>query len=321
MMENSPGPPRVLFMGTPEFAVATLNALLENGIQVVGVVTAPDRPAGRGRQLRSSPVKQRAQEAGIPVLQPERLRDPGFHAQLDALGATLYIVVAFRMLPATVWQRPALGTVNLHASLLPDYRGAAPINWAVINGEQRSGVTTFMISDDIDTGDLLLQRELMIGPDESAGELHDRMMEIGAALMVETVHGLAGKSLTPVPQNDASAAHSAPKLHPGTCHIDFNRSAASVHNLIRGLGPFPGAWCTWKDQSGSSMHFKIIRSRVSGLNCDRPSGTVRIDNGTLLIACSDKWIEALEVQPEGKRRMQATDYVRGLKEPQGMSVC
>ncbi len=320
-METQPNNARVLFMGTPDFAVATLNALIEAGITVVGVVTAPDRPAGRGRQLRSSPVKQHALEAGIPVLQPERLRDPEFHAQLDALGATLYIVVAFRMLPSSVWERPELGTVNLHASLLPDYRGAAPINWAVINGEQRSGVSTFMISHDIDTGDLLMQRELAIAPDETAGELHDRMMTVGAELIVQTVHGLARKSLTPVPQDHASATHSAPKLDTETCHIAFNRPAADVHNLIRGLSPFPGAWCTWKEQSGSSMHFKILRSRMTDMICDQASGNVRTENGTLHIACEDKWLEALEVQPEGKRRMQAADYVRGLKEQVGITLC
>lgn len=319
-MDTSPNNTRVLFMGTPDFAVATLNALIEAGITVVGVVTAPDRPAGRGRQLRSSPVKQRALEAGIPVLQPERLRDPEFHAQLDALNASLYIVVAFRMLPDVVWERPELGTVNLHASLLPDYRGAAPINWAVINGEERSGVSTFMISHDIDTGDLLMQRELAIAPDETAGELHDRMMTVGAELMVETVHGLARKSLTPVPQDHASATHAAPKLDTDTCHIDFSRSAADVHDLIRGLSPFPGAWCTWKELNGNSMHFKILRSRMTDMRCDRPSGTVRIENGTLHIACADKWLEALEVQPEGKRRMRAADYVRGLKEQIGITV-
>lgn len=320
-MDTSKSSPRVLFMGTPEFAVATLNALLEDGITVVGVVTAPDRPAGRGRQLRSSPVKQRALEAGIPVLQPERLRDPEFLTQLDALNASLYIVVAFRMLPAAVWERPELGTVNLHASLLPDYRGAAPINWAVINGEQRSGVSTFMISHDIDTGDLLLQRELSIGPDESAGELHDRMMVVGAELIVETVHGLSNKSLRPIPQDHSAAHHAAAKLDSDTSHIDFSAGAAQVHNLIRGLSPFPGAWCTWKEESGSSMHFKILRSRLSELDTEQASGSVRIDNGTLLIACKDKWIEALEVQAEGKRRMLASDFVRGLKLHAGMTVC
>lgn len=319
-MGTQPNNTRVLFMGTPDFAVATLNALIADGVTVVGVVTAPDRPAGRGRQLRSSPVKQRALEAGIPVLQPERLRDPGFHAQLDELNASLYIVVAFRMLPASVWERPVLGTVNLHASLLPDYRGAAPINWAVINGEQRSGVSTFMISHDIDTGDLLMQRDLAIAPDETAGELHDRMMAVGAELIVETVHGLARRSLTPVPQDHASATHSAPKLDTDTCHIDFNRPAADVHNLIRGLSPFPGAWCTWKEQSGSSMHFKILRSRMTDMRCERASGAVRTENGTLHIACADNWLEALEVQPEGKRRMQAADFVRGLKEQSGITV-
>jgi methionyl-tRNA formyltransferase len=305
--------PRVIFMGTPDFAVATLNALRHHGIEVVGVVTAPDRPAGRGRQLRASPVKLRAVEAGIPVLQPERLKDPAFHEALDALDATLYIVVAFRMLPEAVWGRPALGTINLHASLLPDYRGAAPINWAVINGERKSGVTTFLISHEIDTGDILLQQEIAIGPDETAGELHDRMMGIGAELVVATVNGLAQGSLQPQAQDALAAKHAAPKIDSATCHIDHGNQAQQVHDLVRGMSPFPGAWCTWNEEGRAAMHFKILRTRTTGMACDAAPGTVRIEDEKLRIACADEWIEALEVQPEGKRRMEVKDFIRGIR--------
>lgn len=300
-------------MGTPDFAVASLNALLHNGIDVVGVVTAPDRPAGRGRQLRASPVKERALKAGIPVLQPERLKDPAFHEALDELSATLYIVVAFRMLPEVVWSRPPLGTINLHASLLPDYRGAAPINWAVINGETKSGVTTFLISHQIDTGDILLQEELSIGPDESAGELHDKMMVVGAELIVRTALGLAAGTLEPHAQDAHAARHSAPKIHSDTCRIDFSRPAQQVHDLVRGMSPFPGAWCTWKEADRPPMHFKILRTRITGHSTDSPSGTVELADGKILIACGDGILEALEVQPEGKRRMDASEFVRGIR--------
>lgn len=304
---------RVLFMGTPDFAVASLIALIDNGIDVVGVVTAPDRPAGRGRQLRASPVKLRALEVGLPVLQPERLKDPAFHNELDALDASLYVVVAFRMLPEIVWTRPSLGTINLHASLLPDFRGAAPINWAVINGATKSGVTTFLISHAIDTGDILLQRELEIGADETAGELHDRMMELGAGLVVETVRGLAQGTLPPRAQDATKALNAAPKIDSATCHIDFERSAQQVHDLVRGMSPFPGAWCMWNEQDGRSTHFKILRTRMTGQPSKEAAGTVRIDYGKLLVACADEWLEALEVQPEGKRRMDAKDLLRGMR--------
>ncbi len=300
-------------MGTPDFAVATLNALLDHSIEVVGVVTAPDRPAGRGRQMRMPPVKARALEVGLPVLQPERLKDPAFHAELDALGATVYVVVAFRMLPEVVWARPPLGTINLHASLLPDYRGAAPINWAIINGETKSGVTTFLISHEIDTGDILLQQELPIGPDETAGEVHDRMMGIGAELVVTTVRGLAQGSLEPQAQDPGSAMHPAPKIDSGTCHIDFTKRAQQVHDLVRGMSPFPGAWCTWNEEGRPAMHFKVLRTRTTGLACAEAEGTVRIREEKLLMACGDAWLEAQEVQPEGKRRMVAKDFVRGVR--------
>lgn len=304
---------RILFMGTPEFAVGTLDALVNAGHKVVGVVSAPDRPAGRGRQPRASAVKERAVELGLPVLQPERLKDPEFLAALDELDASIYIVVAFRMLPEVVWSKPAMGTINLHASLLPDYRGAAPINWAVINGATRSGITTFRIQHEIDTGDILLQEELSIGPDESAGELHDRMMVKGAALMVRTVKHLIAGDLVPRPQQASGVLHSANKIVPETCHLDFTASAKQVHDLVRGMSPFPGAWCIWEESGRPPMHFKILRSRITGMSGSVAPGTLRLSNDGMLVACADEWLEVLELQPEGKRRMASKDFLRGFR--------
>lgn len=313
---------RILFMGTPEFAVGTLNALVEADIDVAAVVTAPDKPAGRGRQLRGSAVKERALELGIPVLQPERLKDPVFHAELDRIGASLYVVVAFRMLPELVWNRPPHGTVNLHASLLPDYRGAAPINWAVINGEQRTGVTTFKLQHAIDTGDILLQEELSIGADETAGELHDRMMAIGARLMVRTVQGLFADSITPRPQAQSvgTSLQAAPKIGPETTRIDVTQPAARVHDLVRGMSPFPGAWCTWMEEGRAPMHFKVLRTRHTDHVVTGAPGTISIMGDRLYFACGDGALEAIEVQPEGKRRMAAGEFVRGLRTAIGVHL-
>ena len=303
---------RILFMGTPEFAVGTLNALIAAGMDVAAVVTAPDKPAGRGRLPKESAVKIRARELGLPLLQPERLKDPAFHAELDRIGASLYVVVAFRMLPEAVWNRPILGTVNLHASLLPDYRGAAPINWAVINGEKRTGVTTFKLQHAIDTGDILLQEGLPIGDDETAGELHDRMMTLGASLMVRTVQGLFSDSITATPQASGSM-HAAPKLTPDNCRIDWNAGAQEIHNRVRGLSPFPGAWTTWNAPVAPPQHFKILRTRMIEHGVSREPGSITIEGGRIIIATGDGSIEALDVQAEGKRRMDAASFARGLR--------
>jgi len=298
--------------------VGTLDALVEAGFTITAVVTAPDRPAGRGRQLRASAVKQRAIALDLPVLQPERLRDPAFHQELDRHAAPLYVVVAFRMLPEIVWRRPQLGTVNLHASLLPDYRGAAPINWAIINGERISGVTTFLIGDTIDTGDILLQDRMEIGPDETAGELHDRMMRTGALAMVRTANGLFDGTLHSHPQAAHHALHDAPKLVPGNCRIRFEVAARQVHDLVRGLSPLPGAWCEWKGPDRTSQHFKLLRTRTTERSVDAPPGSVRFVDGRMFVACADLWIEAIEVQPEGRKRMSAADLVRGLRDQSGI---
>lgn len=307
-------------MGTPPFAVATLDALLNAGMEVAAVVTAPDRPAGRGRQLRMSAVKERALQHGLPVLQPERLKDPAFHAALDATGATLYIVVAFRMLPEAVWARPAHGTINLHGSLLPQYRGAAPINWAVIDGQERTGLTTFLIQREIDTGDVLLKKELTIGPDETAGELHDRMMVEGGTLMVRTIQGLAAGRLSAVPQhNDPhDELRPAPKLTPENTRIDPSHSAKQVHDRIRGLSPHPGAWGLWSEAARPPQHFKVLRSRLHDGRMDGLPGGVMIEDRKLLLQCADGRVELLEAQPEGRRRMRSDELINGLRDHAGI---
>ncbi len=312
---------RIIFMGTPEFAVGTLNALVSAGFDVAAVITAPDKPAGRGRQLRGSAVKERALELNIPILQPSKLKDPEFLSELDRINASLYVVVAFRMLPEVVWDRPKFGTVNLHASLLPDYRGAAPINWAVINGERTTGVTTFKIQHAIDTGDILLQEPMEIGSDETAGELHDRMMVIGANLMVRTVHDLFNNSIVAKPQELPAdrKPHNAPKIGPDQTRINFNRTARSIHDLVRGMSPFPGAWCNWNSE-GTTSHFKVLRTRITNMSCTMEPGTMRIHEGAMQIACSDQWLEALEVQGEGKRRMKAKEFIRGSRSVQSISL-
>ncbi|MGE5105983.1 MAG: methionyl-tRNA formyltransferase, partial [Sphingobacteriales bacterium] len=254
---------RIVFMGTPEFAVASLDALVKAGCIIVGVITAPDKPAGRGMKLNESPVKKYAVEHGLKVLQPEKLKNPDFLAELKSLNADLQIVVAFRMLPEVVWNMPPMGSVNLHGSLLPQYRGAAPINWAVINGEKETGVTTFKLKHEIDTGDILLQESFPIGEDDTAGEVHDTMKEIGAKLLVKTVAGLAAGTLKEKPQNKfqnpnskIQDLHHAPKIFTETCKIDFTKSTEEVHNLVRGLSPFPGAFTSLEGKM-----LKIYRSK------------------------------------------------------------
>ncbi|MCC7502237.1 MAG: methionyl-tRNA formyltransferase, partial [Flavobacteriales bacterium] len=266
---------RIVFMGTPEFASTSLLALVKGGVDVAAVVTAPDRPAGRGLKLKASAVKEQALALGIPVLQPEKLRDPEFLSALDDTGASLYVVVAFRMLPEVVWSRPKYGTINLHASLLPDYRGAAPINWAVINGEQRTGITTFFIRQQIDTGDIIAQEELAIGPDEMAGELHDRMMHAGGALITRTALDIFQGKAARLPQEQLvhSPLHEAPKLNAVTCRIDWSRDMAHVHDHIRGLSPFPGAWSQLIIDDLPPQHFKVLRSRVAYRSADGGPGT------------------------------------------------
>ena len=308
------GNERIVFMGTPEFAVATLDALVSAGFPVCAVVTAPDRPAGRGRQLRASAVKQRALELGIDLLQPEKLKDPVFVEQLKAYNASIHVVVAFRMLPEAIWNMPPLGTINLHASLLPKYRGAAPINWAVANGEEVTGATTFRIQQEIDTGDVLLQEKIDIGKDDTAGDVHDRLMVMGAALMVRTIHGLFDGTLHATPQqNDKSDLPAAPKLNNENTRLHFDRLAQQVHDLVRGMSPFPGAWCEWMTDGNRPLHCKVLRTRIADMDEKKAPGTVLLNGTRMFVACDDGFIEVMELQLEGRKRMESADLFRGLR--------
>ncbi len=303
--------PRIIFMGTPEFAVASLNALVDAGFNMVAVITAPDKPGGRGMHLQQSAVKKYAAEKNIPVLQPEKLKNPDFLALLQSYNADLQVVVAFRMLPEVVWNMPPMGTINVHGSLLPQYRGAAPINWAVINGEKETGVTTFKLQHAIDTGDILLQTSLEIGPDETAGEIHDRMKELGASVLVKTVKGLLDGSLHPLPQKDWNEALThAPKIFTETCKIDPTKKSIVVHNLIRGLSPFPGAF-THLD----GKMLKIFKSHIaSDIPAPlQPGQWFNDGKHRLSLCCADGWIDLLELQLEGKKRMEVQDFLRGYR--------
>jgi methionyl-tRNA formyltransferase len=297
---------RILFMGTPDFAVPSLEILWKNGFEIVGVVTAPDKPGGR-LGVQESAVKKFAVAHGLTVLQPEKLKNPEFLAALKALRPDLQVVVAFRMLPEVVWSMPPLGTMNLHGSLLPKYRGAAPINWAVMNGETETGVTTFLLRHEIDTGDLLYQERIQIDPDETAGELHDKMMIVGADLVLKSVQALAEGRAVPVPQQDVQASH-APKIFTETCKIDFNRPTGEVHNFIRGLSPYPGAWTMLDGKT-----FKILRSQKDA--SDQPPGKPGrfYSDGKhwLKIGTNDGFIQILELQLEGKKRMATRDFLNG----------
>lgn len=305
---------RIIFMGTPEFAVASLDALQKAGCHIVAVVTAPDKPAGRGMKLTESAVKKYAVENNLPVLQPEKLKNPEFLESLRNLNADLQIVVAFRMLPELLWNMPPMGTVNLHGSLLPQYRGAAPINWAVINGEKETGVTTFKLQHEIDTGNILLQERFPISENETAGEVHDRMKEIGAQLLVKTVVGLSGNSIEESPQQqfDLTALKHAPKIFTETCKIDFQKTNIEVHNLIRGLSPFPGAFTYLKEKT-----LKIYRSEkveISEMKLSVQPGEWVTDQKTYLyFACSNGWISVKELQWEGKKRMGIDEFLRGFR--------
>jgi methionyl-tRNA formyltransferase len=301
---------RIVFIGTPEFAVASLDALVQAGCTIVGVVTAPDKPAGRGMKLTESAVKKYAIEKGLRLLQPEKLKNETFIEELKNVQADIQIVVAFRMLPEIVWNMPPMGTLNVHGSLLPQYRGAAPINWAVINGEKETGVTTFKLKHEIDTGNILLQKSFSIGEDETAGEVHDRMKLIGAELLVETLKGLSNNSLQETEQslNSSSIKH-APKIFTETCKIDWNAPIDKIHNLIRGLSPFPGAFSFLHDKT-----LKIYKSKKEKSNHNLSIGEVVSDGKSFLkFASADGYIHATEIQLEGKKKMLVEDFLRGYK--------
>ncbi len=294
-------------MGTPEFAVPSLAILVENGYDVGAVVTATDKWGGRGgKQLIQSAVKQYAVSQGIPVLQPEKLRDPEFLQALEKVKADVFVVVAFRMLPEVVWDMPRLGTFNLHGSLLPKYRGAAPINWAIIQGEKETGVTTFFIQKEIDTGDIILQKKMPIGPDETAGQVHDRMMVLGAEAVLETVRHIASGPVRLHKQDDREATK-APKIFRETCEIDFDQPVDEVHDFIRGLSPYPAAWTTLDDKQ-----FKILEAQPVRQPTPHSPGSLISDGRKRLgYACRDGWIEVIKCQLQGKRKMKTTEFLNG----------
>lgn len=309
---------RIVFMGTPDFAVESLKALVENGYNVVGVITAPDKPAGRGRQLTESAVKQYAAKNGLLVLQPEKLKNPEFISELESLKADLQIVVAFRMLPELVWNMPPMGTFNLHASLLPQYRGAAPLNWAIINGETETGVTTFLLSHEIDTGQIIFQEKVSIAENDTVGDLHDRMMEIGSKLVLKTVDALAEGNIQPIDQEElidqTCRIKQAPKIFKDDCRIDWTRDTESVRNMIRGLSPYPAAWTelihSVKDETLTAKIYSAIRDNGS---MPAAPGTLITDGKKFLkIACTDGWLSIGEIQLSGKKRMKTDELLRGF---------
>lgn len=298
-------------MGTPDFAVASLDAICKAGFRVVGVITAPDRPAGRGMKLTESAVKKYATDHALNILQPVKLKDPDFLHSLRSLEADLQIVVAFRMLPEVVWNMPPMGTLNLHGSLLPQYRGAAPINWAIINGEKETGVTTFKLKQEIDTGDILMQEKFPVSDTDNFGDVHDRMKEIGATVLVKTIHGLADGSLKEIPQSteDTGTLKSAPKIFTDHCRIDWTKPAQDVHNLIRGLSPFPGAFTSFQGKM-----LKIYRSSIDDQIPAEEPGVFSSDGKTFLkFSCGDGYILVKELQLEGKKKMSTEDFLRGYK--------
>lgn len=296
-------------MGTPDFAIPTLRMLLEDGHDVVAVVTAPDKPSGRGLKLKPSPVKAFADERGLHTLQPEKLRDPAFVQALKHLDPDLAVVVAFRMLPEMVWSIPSKGTLNLHAALLPDYRGAAPLNWVLINGETETGATTFLIDHKIDTGAMLLQRRLPIPEEWTAGDLHDAMMEFGAELVRDTLRGIVRGDIQPQAQDHSQFQHPAPKIFKEDCKVDWTKPAREVYNFIRGMSPYPTAWTTLNGKS-----LKLFRARLTGCEGTTDPGVLDIQDGKLYVCCADAWIEITELQLEGKKRMDAATFLRGFKE-------
>lgn len=308
---------RIVFMGTPEFATTSLRRLVAEGYNVVAVVTTPDKPAGRGQRMHESDVKLTAKELGLPILQPEKLRDEAFLEALRALEPDLGIVIAFRMLPEVVWAMPKHGTFNLHASLLPEYRGAAPINWAIINGDKRTGVTTFLLNHEIDKGAIIGQEEVDILPEDNIGTLYDKLMNIGSGLVIETVERIASGNVDPVEQMhiDESTLRPAPKIFKEDGRIDWNRGAEDIHNLVRGLSPYPAAWSPIFKDGEECGSIKIFTTRVELKAMDVAPGTVVTDGrGELRVAASDGWVYIDELQLAGKRRMTTRELLLGWRD-------
>ena len=306
---------RIVFMGTPEFAVASLDTLVKAECNIIGVITAPDKPGGRGLQLQQSAVKKYAVEHNLKVLQPEKLKDPEFLEELKSLKADLQIVVAFRMLPEVVWNMPPMGSVNLHGSLLPQYRGAAPINWAVINGETKTGVTTFKLKHEIDTGDILLQESFPIGENDTAGEVHDKMKEIGATVLIKTVKGLVEGNLKEVTQDSGLIAQDpkllkhAPKIHTDTCKINWSLPVETIFNFVRGLSPYPAAFTIMNEKM-----LKIYTAKKEIAVPTHTEGEYETDGKTFLkFACTNGYLHLLEIQLEGKKKMSIEEFLRGYR--------
>jgi methionyl-tRNA formyltransferase len=306
---------RIVFMGTSEFAVATLGSLLMNGFNVVGVVTAPDKPAGRGRKITKSAVKVFAEYSSLQIMQPENLKDPVFTDTLKSINADIFIVVAFRMLPEAIWKMPPLGTINLHASLLPHYRGAAPINRSIMNGETLTGVTTFFIDDKIDTGKILMREGIQIFPFENAGDLHDRLMKHGARLVIRTLEGLKQGIIEPQPQSKflkpGEIPKEAPKIFPEDCLIDWNNEPVTIHNFIRGLAPYPGAKTSLKT-GADKFSLKVFESLPeNGTHMLKPGFIISDSRHFIKIACKNGFVNILNLQLEGKNRMNTVEFLRG----------
>jgi methionyl-tRNA formyltransferase len=312
---------KIVFMGTPAFAVPSLAILIDNGYDVRAVVTAPGKQAGRGLQIRHPAVKEYADIHNIPVLQPVKLSDPEFHRQLQEINADLFIVVAFRMLPEKVWTMPPLGTFNLHGSLLPQYRGAAPINRAIMNGEKETGVTTFFLRHAIDTGDILFREKIIIHDNETAGELHDRMMDAGAKLVLKTVKAIETNNIHPVAQSEflktGEQLHEAPKIFPADCRINWIQSSNSIHNQVRGLSPFPGAYTILQDESGQNLTLKIYRTEITTIKSLYAPGVLHHEKDALYISCADFNLKVVELQLEGKKRISADQFVKGFRFDKG----
>jgi methionyl-tRNA formyltransferase len=309
-------------MGTPEFAVESLDLLVKNNYTIAGVITVPDKPAGRGQQVQESAVKKYALEKGLPLLQPEKLKDPTFLEQLKALNADLQIVVAFRMLPEVVWKMPRLGTFNLHGSLLPQYRGAAPINWAVINGEKETGVSTFFLQHEIDTGKIIFREKTPIAENETAGEIHDRLMHIGAELVLRTVQAIEKNDYPQIDQAELIAQGErekhAPKIFKEDCKIDWSKDAAAIHNFIRGLSPYPAAWTTFISPEGKEYSVKIFGTEKESSIHDQPAGLINTDTKSLIrIAAPGGCIIIKELQLAGKKKMAAAEFLRGFPLSEG----
>lgn len=307
---------RIVFLGTPDFAVESLRRIVDGGYNVVGVVTMPDKPAGRGHKMYHSPVKEFALERGLHLMQPVRLKDPEFVEELRSLRADLFVVIAFRMLPEVVWTMPRLGTFNLHASLLPRYRGAAPINWAVINGDTETGVTTFFLKHEIDTGDIIAQERVEILPTDNVGDVHDRLMMLGADLTIKTIDDIIAGDLRPIPQDKLIGDKEptpAPKIFKETCKIDWNRPAVAIHNLVRGLSPYPAAWATLLDGDVEVGAVKIFET--APCPCSLAPGEVRINGSEMTVGCGEqgKGLKILSLQAPGKRRMSTADFLRGSR--------